>query len=82
MMALADTALGFEWLRPGAAWFLALALLPVLVGLRRLSRTQRALRLLCEPRHLHRLFPTLKAPRRARGEAILRWLRRRALLRA
>ncbi|MEL6712293.1 MAG: VWA domain-containing protein [Planctomycetota bacterium] len=82
MIALAETALGFDWLRPGAAWFLALALLPALIGLRRLSRTQRALRLLCEPRHLHRLFPTLKAPRHARGEGILRWLRRRALLRA
>ena len=74
--------MGFEWLRPGALWVAAFAVIPLIFGVLRHVRVKRALLKLCEPRHLRRVFPGLLAPASLSGDSVLLWLRRRALYRA
>ena len=75
--------MGFEFLR--STWWplVVLGALPLLLGLWALGQRLRGLRALAAPRHLGRLFPNLGPVRGSRsGEALITWLRRRAILRA
>lgn len=71
--------LGVDWLRTDYVPLAFCALVPIVCGAWVTRRRFAALREICEPRHLGRLFPGLA--RRAGSKDPLRWLARRSFVR-